>query len=119
MIGRIRAKTGPRFFDPGVRETRRELDGSRKYFLDAPGGRSLVKADVLDGSTCKNPAVISRYKINVFRPEDALDFHILRAESNHLAFCGPHGRVGCDSVDRRGKGARGDDRPFRFYFFVL
>src|ERR1700693_5744857 len=89
MIGRIRAKAGPRFFDSRVRETRCKLDGRRKYFFDAPGGRPLVKADVLDRSSRENPAVISRHKINVFRPEDALDFHVLRTESNHLALRGP------------------------------
>src|SRR5882762_3507399 len=98
MIGRIRAKAGPRFFDPGICKLGCKLDGRGKYFLDAPGGRSLVKAHVLDGGSREDSSVISRYKINVFRPEDALDFDVLGPESNHLALRRPHGRVRCDSL---------------------
>src|SRR5882762_3650909 len=100
MIGRIRAKAGPRFFDPCVCKLGRKLDGRRKYFFDPSSRRPLVKADILDGSPREDSSVISRNKINVFRPEDALDFQVLRTEGNHLALRWPHGRIRCDSLDR-------------------
>jgi hypothetical protein len=74
---------------------------------------------MLDSSPREDSSVISRHKINVFGPEDAFDSRVFRTESNHLALCGPHGGVRCDSLDRRGKGARGDNRPCRVHFFVL
>jgi len=57
-----------------------ELDGRRSIF-STPPAVVLLSTRTSDGSSRKNPAVISRHKINVFRPEDALDFQVLHGSN--------------------------------------
>ena len=119
MVRGVWPQARPGFLDARILQAGNQLDGRGKISLDAARGDALVEADVLDRGAGENPPIIPGHQINFLRPQHALDFQVVGAQSNHLPFRGLHRRVRGGSFNHSREAARGDDRPMRLDSFVF
>src|SRR5208282_1771005 len=119
MIWRVGSDSCPGLLYSCACKAGRQLDRSCQDLFDAACRQTFLEACIFHGCSGEDSSVISRPKIDFLGPKNSLDVQIVRAESHHLAFRGPHRRVRGYSFDVCGKATSCDDGPLRLDLFVF